>query len=325
MSFLPDAALLPTLALPEAWTSYAALDPILTNLALLGFFISSTFVVSTYTGNYSQVDRLWSITPFVYVWNTLLVGLARGYAPDPRLCVMAVLSTVWGARLTYNFARKGGYSAGEEDYRWPALRKMITNPILWHAFALSFISAYQNILLVLIAMPSCVAFRRWEMAEEGVASGAGWCWVDTAATVAFVALLAIETVADQQQWAFQEKKWGMIKSGKKLEDLPVPYRYGFLTTGLFKYCRHPNFTAEFSMWWAFYAFSIGASGVVANWSILGPTLLTLLFQGSTAFTEMLTASKYPLYKIYQRHTPALFPLPPGEPLEAVIERESKIE
>lgn len=29
---------------------------------------------------------------------------------------MAVLVTLWGARLTYNFARKGGYT-GMEDYR----------------------------------------------------------------------------------------------------------------------------------------------------------------------------------------------------------------
>jgi steroid 5-alpha reductase family enzyme len=40
------------------------------------------------------------------------------------------LITVWGARLTFNFARKGGYSwkfwSGEEDYRWEEVRK---NPL----------------------------------------------------------------------------------------------------------------------------------------------------------------------------------------------------
>ncbi len=34
---------------------------------------------------------------------------------------MALLILLWGARLTFNFARKGGYS-GTEDYRWPVLR-----------------------------------------------------------------------------------------------------------------------------------------------------------------------------------------------------------
>jgi steroid 5-alpha reductase family enzyme len=31
---------------------------------------------------------------------------------------MAVLVAAWGARLTFNFARKGGFRAGGEDYRY---------------------------------------------------------------------------------------------------------------------------------------------------------------------------------------------------------------
>jgi len=40
---------------------------------------------------------------------------------------MSILVTVWSIRLTYNFARRGGYSwkfwDGEEDYRWDILRQ----------------------------------------------------------------------------------------------------------------------------------------------------------------------------------------------------------
>ena len=35
---------------------------------------------------------------------------------------MLALVTLWGARLTFNFARKGGYAPGGEDYRWAVLR-----------------------------------------------------------------------------------------------------------------------------------------------------------------------------------------------------------
>ncbi|ORY52478.1 hypothetical protein BCR33DRAFT_318612 [Rhizoclosmatium globosum] len=96
--------------------------------------------------------------------------------------------------------------------------------------------------------------------------------------LSFVVLLVIETVADQQQWNFQEKKWGMIKAGKKVENLPAPYNLGFLTSGLFAYSRHPNFFAEFSIWWTLCLFAVSASGDWTNYeALLGAALLNLLF------------------------------------------------
>ena len=80
------------------------------------------FAVSTASNNYSQVDKLWSIMPLVYTW---IVAFQSGW--EPRLVLMAAVVSVWGIRLTYNFSRRGGYSlkfwTGEEDYRWPVLRK----------------------------------------------------------------------------------------------------------------------------------------------------------------------------------------------------------
>src|SRR3954471_2520449 len=81
------------------------------------------FVVGELTGNVSQVDKLWSIVPVLYAW----IATARaGF--DGRMVLMSVLATVWGARLTYNFSRHGGYSwrfwSGAEDYRWEHVRQL---------------------------------------------------------------------------------------------------------------------------------------------------------------------------------------------------------
>ena len=78
---------------------------------------------SVYSGGPRQsdpsiVDRLWSITPWCYTWWFFLSAPAF----DARLLLMATVATVWGARLTWNFYRKGGYS-GHEDYRWVEVRK----------------------------------------------------------------------------------------------------------------------------------------------------------------------------------------------------------
>lgn len=76
-----------------------------------------TWIASLATGDHSWVDRIWSIVPIVYVGA---FWAATGFT-DPRLMIMSVLVLLWGARLTFNFARKGGYT-GVEDYRWPILR-----------------------------------------------------------------------------------------------------------------------------------------------------------------------------------------------------------
>ena len=52
-----------------------------------------------------------------YCWY---FAACAGFA-NARVMLMAGVVTVWGARLTFNFAIKGGYSGGE-DYRWKETR-----------------------------------------------------------------------------------------------------------------------------------------------------------------------------------------------------------
>ena len=231
--------------------------------------------------------------PVAYVWVFAGVGIAAG-VDATRLIVMAVLVTLWGARLTFNFARKGGYT-GMEDYRWAILRARMT-PGHFQAFNVFFIVIYQNLLLVLITLPTLVALQH--PTPFGV-------W-DAVFTVLFLAFLVGEFVADQQQWAFHQAKQ---RAGGNLEP-------GFVTTGLFRFSRHPNFFFEQAQWWMIYALgAVAASGAglwggVLNASIVGAVLLTVLFIGSTIFTESISAAKYPAYAEYRRRTSMLVPLPP---------------
>ena len=247
------------------------------------------WVTSVVTGNCSQVDRLWSLAPPLYVgWFAGCAGFR-----DLRLDVMAGLTALWGARLTYNFARKGGYRAGSEDYRWPVLRKRL-GPVRFQIFNATFIASYQNLLLFLIALPAWVAFER-----RATPFGA----LDVVATAGFLFFLDGATIADQQQWRFQADKQARKSRGERVGD-------EFLTRGLFAWSRHPNFFCEQAMWWTLYLFSVAAGAGWLNPTIAGAGLLTLLFQGSTTFTERLSREKYPSYADYQRTTSRLLPLPP---------------
>ena len=86
---------------------------------------------------------------------------------------------------------------------------------------------------------------------------------------------------------------------------------GFNTTGLWAYSRHPNFTAEQSVWVLLYGWSCWATKTYYNWSAIGPILYLILFQASTWFTELISARKYPEYKEYQKRVGKFLPRLPG--------------
>lgn len=273
-------------------TRVSALDIVVVTAAAVG---AACWVLSLITRDTSWVDRAWSVVPVVYLWIFAGSALASG-VDAARPVLMAILVTLWGVRLTFNFARKGGYS-GVEDYRWAILRARM-EPWQFQAFNVFFIVGFQMALLVLITLP----------AQFVLAHPAPLTAADAILAVLFVAALAAETVADEQQWRFQQRKEA---AGGVLEP-------GFRTTGLFRFSRHPNFFFEQAQWWILYLFTVitavrtglGGWGGVINASILGAVLLTALFIGSTIFTESISASKYPAYADYRRSTSMLIPWPP---------------
>jgi steroid 5-alpha reductase family enzyme len=254
-------------------------------LLILAGVCAASWLLSLVTREHSWVDRIWSIVPIAYL--AVFAGSA-GFA-DARLDTMLVLVGLWGARLTFNFARKGGYAPGGEDYRWAVLRDRMPG---WRfqAFNLFFITVYQNLILLLICLPALTALDH--RTPFGVADGI--------AAAVFLALLAGETVADQQQWDFQRAKRAERLAGRE----PAQR---FRTTGLFRYSRHPNFFFEQAQWWVVFAFGAIAARSVLQWTVLGAVLLTLLFVGSTRFTEQISRSRYPEYADYQANTSAVVP------------------
>lgn len=264
------------------------MSPLATCLWILAGVCAATWLLSVLTREYSWVDRIWSIVPVAYL---AVFAAGAGFA-DARLDVMLALVALWGARLTVNFARKGGYARGGEDYRWAVLRGRLPG---WRfqVFNVAFIAGYQNVLLLLICLPADTALR-----HRG-----GFGALDAVAALVFLALLAGETVADQQQWDFQQWKKAEVAAGRE----PGAR---FCRTGLFRYSRHPNFFFEQAQWWVVFAFGAIAAGTVLEWTVLGAVLLTLLFAGSTRFTESISLSRYPEYAGYQATTSAVIPWPP---------------
>jgi len=261
------------------------MSPLELTVLIAGVACAFAWVASLLSDDTSWVDRMWSIVPVIYVW----VFAVTARLANPRLDVLAALVTLWGVRLTYNFARKGGYR-GVEDYRWAVLRSSM-GPWQFQLFNLFFIVLYQNFLLVLIALPAWTAYQH-RSTPFGPA--------DVILAMLFLLFTIGETVADQQQWNFQQWKSAEVRAGRT----PNPR---FLQSGLFRFSRHPNYFFELAQWWVAFLFAVVAARSIIEWTALGPILLTFLFVGSTRFTEKITLTRYPEYELFQRSTSAVIP------------------
>jgi steroid 5-alpha reductase family enzyme len=153
----------------------------------------------------------------------------------------------------------------EEDYRWAVLRKKIpswlfqvTNLVfIGTSHSLTYIytplivtslhcvhtAAIQNILLLLIATPALIAATH----PSPLALS------DIILALTALAILAFETIADNQQFAFHAWKHGKYDAraqwpGARLAWTKDDAARGFCTRGLWSWSRHPNFFAEQSFW-----------------------------------------------------------------------------
>ncbi|KAF5359288.1 hypothetical protein D9756_003325 [Leucocoprinus leucothites] len=313
------------------------------------------YVVSVITSNVSQVDRLWTFLPTIYTAYYAFLPLLpteqpfflAPYAPkslghsvlkdfSPRAVLMFALAVIWMFRLSYNTYRRGLFSLKDEDYRWAVLRSQIP-AWFFHFTNLTFIAIIQNILLLLLGAPTFIASVLQPHTELSTSDY----------TLAFIALgiLTFEFTADNQQYAFQTYKHAYLSHTKgvknvapyeekkqwplaRLEWTPSDARRGFVTKGLWRFSRHPNFACEQSFWWAMTLFPLLASSppdlpsfpsfrVLADpntrnealLAYLKPTTLlllpalalSLLFYSSTRYTEAITRKKYPAaYSAYQK-------------------------
>ncbi len=115
---------------------------------------------------------------------------------------------------------------------------------------LTFIAAIQNVLLLLLGIPTYVAVVQQ---PHGPMS-----FSDVALGAVSLVILALEFTADNQQYAYQSYKQSYLEGteydekkhwvGARLDWIPADAKRGFVTRGLWAWSRHPNFTCEQTFW-----------------------------------------------------------------------------
>lgn len=247
-----------------------------------------SWVLSLLTRDYSWTDRLWSVLPAVMC---LMVAVDLQFR-SARVNLMTVLVLLWGIRLTFNLALKGGYRLGDEDYRWSYLRERY-GPVKFQLLNVTFVSFGQLAIVWLFTSP---IHQAWLHAGQPLR------WLDYVVTVLFLVFLVIQAVADAQMWRFQQNKKRQLDEG-------VGVAQPFMNTGLYRFSRHPNYVSEMGMWVAFYVLAISGSNEIWHWTGLGCVVLISMFQGSTRLTEKISSERYPGYESYQASVPMFIPNP----------------
>ncbi|CDU22170.1 uncharacterized protein SPSC_00800 [Sporisorium scitamineum] len=338
---------------------YADADPFHSAMAFCALVSLYVWIMEKITGNASQVDGLWTFLPLIYSVHftvhkyftyqpakiTLLHGIQHASIwgkIEPRLALMTALSLLWCVRLTYNAYRRGMFKPGEEDYRWPLLRKTMSRPV-WVIFSIFFIAIAQNILLAITALPNYLLLTTTSIKHvtEPVPRPVNKLILgDYVLAALFVLNLTIQFYADQQQWNYQNYKRGKNPQEKPLPNAmvdpvtklplqrqketphstPEDAQRGFVTKGLWAWSRHPNFACEQNTWWILYAFvpltflptDLDFTGVhwshFVNYAILSPLAMNALFLASTRYSEQVSAQKYPEYKDYQKRVGMFLPI-----------------
>jgi steroid 5-alpha reductase family enzyme len=224
--------------------------------------------------NASFYDAYWSaIPPFLAAY---LLWSAGGI--DPRGVIAWLILLYWGIRLTANWAR-GWEGLAHEDWRYINLRAQ--TGIFYQAVNFLGIHLFPTVLV----FAGCLPFMAMG------ASHAPMGFVDALATFIGVAAVSLEWKADEELRAFRRTS---SARGKVLD------------SGVWRWCRHPNYCGEIGFWLSMALFGFAASGEF--WVFAGFVLMVILFVGiSIPMIEKRQAATKPAYVDYQRATAMLLP------------------
>ena len=223
------------------------------------------------------------VTDLSYSLSFAVLALVLPFsgAGEPAQLVASVLVLLWAARLgVYLFRR---ILRIKVDHRFDEMRD---KPLRFARFWL-----LQAITVAVVMLPVSYLLGR------GDAPGFG-PWLIAGGSIWLVGL-TIEAVADAQKSAFKAKQ---------------PEGERFVTTGLWRYSRHPNYFGEMLVWWGLFVFSVPFLQGAAFAVVLGPVFITLLllFVSGIPLLERSADAKYgedPAYREYKRRTSVLVPLP----------------
>lgn len=237
--------------------------PALTDLSILQrAFIAdviATLVIfgfSTVSSNASFYDAYWSVAPpFLLIYFVYAERHDAEAFLDPRLILVSLLVLAWAVRLTHNWAR-GWQGLSHVDWRYVDLSKQ-TGKFWWLVNLLGI-----HLMPTVLTFVGCIAIYVCASLDAAPLNR-----VDALAVLVGVSALWIEYTADNQLRKF---RLDPKNSGQTL------------ASGVWAWCRHPNYLGEIGFWFALFIFSWAAVGRASlDLAVWGPVSMLVLFVAIT--------------------------------------------
>ncbi len=256
----------------------ALVDVLVVVLLTLFGYVTTLFVVGLFLRRNDIADVAWGPGVLLAGLTAVLVSGARDI---PVLIVLGCVS-LWAVRLGVRIFlrnRKKG-----EDYRYRAWRES------WGRWF--FVRSYLQVYLLQGFLMAVVGYPLIHLAVFGTGEYA-WAFLIVGGAV-WLSGFYFEVVGDVELDRFMR----------------LPENKGkLLTTGLWRYSRHPNYFGEVTMWWGVWLMILSTPfGVVALVSPITITLLILRVSGIPMLEVKLR--EHPEWAAYAERTSAFIPWPP---------------
>jgi len=250
-------------------------------LFIIMVMMSLLWIISGILKNASIVDSFWGLGFILVAFHYF--DQSSGL-PERKMLVMCLLF-MWAVRLSlYVSWRNWGKG---EDFRYRQVRYDYgLKGYWWYSYRRVFL--FQGIMVWIVSVPLLSA----QYYGRNIPLG----WLDILAIVIWLIGFVFEAGSDYQlaQFKYNENNRDKV-----------------LTSGLWKFTRHPNYFGQAAVWWAFGLFSAATENYIP---LIGPALLTLflLKVSSDSILGRAMADSKPGYRDYMKKTSSFIPWFPKE-------------
>ena len=215
------------------------------------------FLFSVALNNSSMYDPYWSVKPVVFAVYYLILDAGSSML-DPgcwmvdggwRIVIVSLLILLYSIRLTSNFYRDWP-GLSHEDWRYQNFRKQF--PKIYWLISFFGIHLLPTVMVFLGCLP---LYGVWKAGPTPLNL------LDLAGGIVLAGSILLAFIADEELRRFRKNP-----ANKGLS----------IHTGLWRYCRHPNYLGEIFTWWGLLLFAL-AAGVQFWWTGIGSVMITLLF------------------------------------------------
>ncbi|MDY0102626.1 MAG: DUF1295 domain-containing protein [Lentimicrobium sp.] len=236
-------------------------------------YMTSVFLLALIVKDNSIVDIFWGLG-FILL---ALVGLFLSKEIEPKKVLVNIMIVIWGLRLSIHiFHRKLGKG---EDFRYVNWRKT------WKFFILrSFFQVFmlQGLFMLILS---------WPVLHINNSVSGNFGMIEVLGLGVFITGFLFETIGDFQLTNFKKD---------------IANKGLIITTGLWKYTRHPNYFGEALLWWGIWLMAVPE--IDGIFTIVSPLVITVLLRYVSGVPML--EKKYegrPDWEAYKLETPVFVP------------------